>query len=53
MHISSVTFGAEHSAQVERNLNDIEKLVARMEIAALDGVAAQHFGQLDLAKLMR
>jgi len=39
-------YGAERSAQVERNLHDIEGLVARIDVAAFDGRAAQHFGEL-------
>ncbi len=51
MCISSVSFGelvygAERSAQVERNLHDIEGLVARIDVVAFDGRAAQHFGEL-------
>ena len=51
MCISSVTYGelvygAEKSAQPERNLADIEGLVARLEIVPFDRHAAEHFGQL-------
>jgi tRNA(fMet)-specific endonuclease VapC len=51
MAISSVTlgeliFGAERSAQVERNLGDIEGLAARLETLPFDSHAAEHFGQL-------
>jgi len=51
MCISAVTlgelvFGAEHSQQVERNLTDIEALVARLEVLPLDSKAAYHFGQI-------
>ncbi|MCM5569902.1 tRNA(fMet)-specific endonuclease VapC [Burkholderiaceae bacterium FT117] len=51
MCISSVTlgelvFGAEKSAQPERNLKDIEGLIARLEVAAFDEKAALHFGQI-------
>jgi len=51
MCISSVTlgeliYGAERSAQVDRNLNDIEGLRARLEVASFDEHAAEHFGQL-------
>jgi len=51
MCISSVTlgeliYGAERSQQIERNLADIEGLVARMEVAPFDDKAAMHFGQL-------
>jgi len=56
--ISTVTlgeliYGAEKSAQPERNLADIEGLVARLEVLPFDEVAATHFGQLraELAKI--
>jgi tRNA(fMet)-specific endonuclease VapC len=51
MCISAVTlgelvFGAEHSQQVERNLADIEAMVARIEVLPFDNKAAYHFGQI-------
>lgn len=51
MCISSVTlgeliYGAERSTQTERNLADIEGLVARLEVAPFEEHAAEHFGQL-------
>ncbi len=51
MCISSVSlgelvFGAERSSQTERNLADINGMVARMEVAAFEEHAAEHFGQL-------
>lgn len=51
MCISAVTageliFGAERSAQPERNLADIEGLTARLEVLPFDAAAATHFGQL-------
>ena len=54
MCISAVTlgelvFGAEHSQQVERNLADIQALVARLEVLPLDTKAAYHFGQVRAA----
>lgn len=54
MGISTVTlgelvFGAEHSQQVERNLADIEALVARLEVLLFDTGAAYHFGQIRAA----
>ncbi|MCI5121784.1 MAG: PIN domain-containing protein, partial [Candidatus Electrothrix sp. AUS4] len=36
----------ERSQQVERNLADIEAMVARMEVLPLDNEAAYHFGQI-------
>lgn len=50
MGISTVTlgelvFGAEHSQQVERNLADIEAMVARLEVLPFDNKAAYRFGQ--------
>lgn len=54
MCISTVTlgelvFGAENSQQVERNLADIEAMVARLEVLPLDTKAAYHFGQIRAA----
>ena len=51
MAISAVTFGeliygAERSSQPERNLNDIEGMIARLEVMPFDELAAAHFGQL-------
>lgn len=51
MCISAVTlgeliYGAERSSQPERNLADIEGLVARLEIMPFEHRAAEHFGQL-------
>ena len=51
MCISAITlgemvFGAEHSQQVERNLTDIETMVARLEVLPFDNNAAHHFGQI-------
>lgn len=51
MCISAVTlgeliFGAERSAHVERNLADIEGLVARLDVLSFDEQAALHFGQI-------
>ena len=49
--ISTVTlgeliYGAERSAQPERNLADIEGLAARLEVSSFDVKAAVHFGQV-------
>lgn len=51
MCLSTVTlgeliYGAEKSAQVERNLSVIEGLAARLEVPAFDARAAMHFGQI-------
>ncbi len=51
MCISSISlgeliYGAERSAQTERNLADINGLIARIEVAAFEGHASEHFGQL-------
>ena len=47
--LGELVFGAEHSQQVERNLTDIEALVARLEVLSLDSKAAYHFGQIRAA----
>ena len=39
-------FGAERSSQTERNLADIEGLVARLEVIPFEDHAAKHFGEL-------
>ncbi|MFZ0133648.1 MAG: tRNA(fMet)-specific endonuclease VapC [Desulfobacterales bacterium] len=54
MAISTVTlgelvFGAEHSQQAERNLADIEAMVARLDVLPFDESAAYHFGQIRAA----
>jgi tRNA(fMet)-specific endonuclease VapC len=54
MGISAVTigelvFGAEHSQQVERNLADIEEMVARLEVLPFDTKAAYQFGRIRAA----
>ena len=51
MCISSVSLGelicgAERSFQTERNLADINGLIARMEVVAFEEHASEHFGQL-------
>jgi len=51
MCISSVSlgeliYGAERSYQTERNLADINSLIARMEVSAFEEHACEHFGQL-------
>jgi len=54
MAVSTVTlgelvFGAEHSQQVERNLADIEAMMARLDVLPFDESAAYHFGQIRAA----
>lgn len=44
--LGELVFGAEHSHQVERNLSDIEAMVARLDVLPLDFRAAYHFGQI-------
>ena len=51
MGISAVTkseliYGAERSSQPERNIADIEGLIARLEVAPFEDHASEHFGQL-------
>jgi len=51
MCISAVTlgeliYGAERSSQAERNLADIEGLIARLEVVPFEKHASEHFGQL-------
>ncbi len=51
MCISAITKGeliysAERSSQPERNLTDIEGLIARLEVAPFEDHASEHFGQL-------
>jgi len=50
--LGELIYGAEKSAQVERNLTVIEGLAARMKVQSFDTQAAMHFGQLraELAK---
>ena len=44
--LGELIFGAEHSQQVERNLADIEAMIARLEVLPFDNKAAYHFGQV-------
>lgn len=49
--ISTVTlmeliYGAERSAQPERNIRDVEGLAARLDVLDYDGPAATHSGQI-------
>jgi len=50
--LGELIYGAEKSAQTERNLADIEGLVARLDVLDFDDIAAAHFGQIraELAK---
>ena len=50
--LGELIYGAEKSAQVERNLAVIEGLAARLAVESFDTQAAMHFGQLraELAK---
>lgn len=53
MTFGELIYGAEKSAQPERNLADIEGMAARLEVLPFDVQAATHFGQLraELAKM--
>ncbi len=44
--LGELIYGAERSAQVARNLQDVEGLAARMDVVSFDHQAAAHFGQL-------
>lgn len=44
--LGELIYGAEKSAQPERNLVDIEGLAARLDVLDFDEVAAAHFGQI-------
>jgi len=44
--LGELMYGAERSEQTERNLADINGLVARLEVAAFEEHASEHFGQL-------
>lgn len=51
MAISSVTvgelvFGANRSSQPQKNLDDVESFLARLEVLPFDDLAAYHFGQI-------
>ena len=51
MAVSTVTlgelvYGAEKSTFPERNLSEVERLMAHLEVLPFDGSAATHFGQL-------
>lgn len=44
--LSELIYSAERSAQPERNLADINGMIARLEVAPFEEHAAEHFGQL-------
>ena len=44
--LGELVFGAERSQQLERNLADIEEMIARLEVLPMDNKAAYHFGQI-------
>ncbi len=44
--LSELIFGAEKSAQAQRNLADIEGMMARLEVLSFDETAAAHCGQI-------
>ncbi len=51
MAISTVTigelmYGVERSAQPEKNLADVEGLIARLEVIDFDQSSAEHFGDI-------
>ena len=50
--LGELIYGAERSAQSERNLADVEALAARLEVVPFDSAAATQFGQVraELAK---
>ena len=57
MAISTVTigelmYGVERSAQPEKNLADVEGLIARLEVIDFDQSSAEHFGDIR-ASLLR
>ena len=44
--VGELVYGAEKSAYPERNLADIENMLARVELLSFDETAAHHFGQI-------
>ncbi len=53
--LGELVFGAEHSLQVERNLADIEMMIAQLEVLPFGIKEANHFGRIcsDLYRLGR
>jgi tRNA(fMet)-specific endonuclease VapC len=47
--LGELVFGAEHSQQAERNLADIEAMIARLEVLPFDEKAVYHLGQIRAA----
>lgn len=44
--VGELVYGAEKSAYPERNLADIESMLARVEVLSFGEAAAHHFGQI-------
>ena len=44
--LGELVFGAEHSLQVERNLADIEMMIAQLEVLPFGMIEANHFGRI-------
>jgi tRNA(fMet)-specific endonuclease VapC len=44
--LGELVFGAEHSLQVERNLADIEMMIAQLDVLPFGMVEANHFGRI-------
>jgi tRNA(fMet)-specific endonuclease VapC len=54
MAISSITlseliYGAEKSANVDKNLEAIEEFISHLEVLSYDAKASQHYGQIKAA----
>lgn len=47
--LGELVFGAEYSQQVDRNLADIETMIARLEVLPFGDKATYHFGQIRAA----
>jgi tRNA(fMet)-specific endonuclease VapC len=44
--LGELVFGAEHSLQVERNLADIEMMIAQLDVLPFGMTEANHFGRI-------